>query len=87
MAQERKISTNLDLTIDEAVTEYIELQVYLKSEKWVYSVTEKIERRMADLAKLVIEKLMLIPKDKIESFAEICETWGPNYGVKSKTNS
>ncbi len=55
MAEERKISTNLDITIDEAVCEYKELQVYLKSEKWVYSVVEKIERRMADLAKLVIE--------------------------------
>jgi len=57
MAQERKIGTNLDLTIDEAVREYKELQVYLKSEQWVYSVTEKIERRMADLAKYVMEKL------------------------------
>jgi len=57
MAEERKIGTNLDLTIAEAVKEYKELQVYLKSEQWVYSVVEKIERRMADLAKLVIEKL------------------------------
>jgi len=57
MAQERKISTNLDLTIEEAVKEYKELQVYLKSEAWVNSVIEKIERRMADLSKLVIEKI------------------------------
>ncbi len=56
MAEERKISTNLDITIEEAVLEYKELQVYLKSEPWVYSIVEKIERRMADLAKLVIEK-------------------------------
>jgi len=57
MTEERKISTNLDLTIDEAAREYTELVEYLHSEKWVYSVIERIERRMADLAKLVIEKI------------------------------
>lgn len=57
MAEERKISTNLDLTIDEAVLEYKELQEYKKSEPWVHTVIEKIERRQADLAKLVIERI------------------------------
>lgn len=55
MAEERKISTNLDLTINEAVSEYRELQVYLKSKDWTYPKQEKIERRMAELAKYVME--------------------------------
>jgi len=57
MTEEHKISTNLDLTIDEAAREYTELVEYLHSKDWVYSVIERIERRMADLAKLVIEKI------------------------------
>ena len=57
MAEERKISTNLDLTIDEAVKERQELQVYRRSEKWVYSVTEKIDRRIADLNNLIADKV------------------------------
>lgn len=55
MAEERKISTNLNLTIKEAAKEYKELQEYMNSENWAFPVIERIERRMADLAKLVIE--------------------------------
>ena len=62
MAEERKISTNLDLTIYEAVKERQELQVYRRSEKWVYSVTEKIDRRIADLNNLIADK---VTKDEV----------------------
>lgn len=57
MAQERKISGRLDLSIDEAVKERLELLAYRSSEKWVYSVTEKIDRRLADLNNLIAEKV------------------------------
>ncbi len=57
MPEERKISTNLALTMREAVKERQELQVYRRSEKWVYSVTEKIDRRIADLNNLIADKV------------------------------
>jgi hypothetical protein len=57
MAIEREISTNMDLTIDEAVKEWSELNDYLRSEDWVYSVVEKVQRRQADLAFLVMKQL------------------------------
>lgn len=56
MAEERNISNKMDLSIDDATAEYVSLKKYLNSEKWVYSVIEKVERRLADLARLVIEK-------------------------------
>ena len=57
MAQERKISTNLDMTIAEAVSERQELKVYRNSQPWVYSVIEKIDRRLADLNNLIADKV------------------------------
>ena len=57
MAVERKISTRMDLTLDEAVKERLELIEYRSSEKWVYSVIEKVERRLADLNNLIAEKV------------------------------
>ena len=57
MAIEREISSNMDLTIEEAVREWMELGDYLRSENWAYSVVEKVERRMADLAFLVMKEL------------------------------
>lgn len=61
MATEREISTKLDLTKEEAADEYIELQEYLQSEDWAFPVIEKVERRMIDLAKLVMN---LVIKEK-----------------------
>ena len=57
MAEERKISNRLDLTIEEAVKERLELLEYRVSEKWTYSVTEKVDRRIADLNNLIAEKV------------------------------
>ena len=57
MAEERKISNRLDLTIEEAVKERLELLEYRASEKWVNSVTEKVDRRIADLNNLIAEKV------------------------------
>lgn len=56
MAVEREISSNMGLTIKEAVKEYISLQEYLHSEDWAFPVIEKIERRMKALCELVMEK-------------------------------
>lgn len=57
MAQERKISSNLDLIINEAVKERLELLKYRASEKWVPSVYEKIDRRLADLNNLIAQRI------------------------------
>jgi len=57
MAIEREISSRTDLTIEEACKERLELIEYLRSENWVYSVTEKIDRRIADLNHLIAEKV------------------------------
>lgn len=56
MAVEREISTKTDLTKDEAVTEYIELREYLLSENWTFPVVEKVERRMCELTKMLMEQ-------------------------------
>ena len=56
MAVERKISTKTDLTKDEAVTEYIELREHLLSEDWAFPVVERIERRMSELTKMLMEQ-------------------------------
>lgn len=56
MAEEREINTKSDLTKEEAVTEYIELQEYLESEDWAWPVVEKVERRMSELTKILMEK-------------------------------
>lgn len=63
MAEERKISTKLDLTIEEAVKERSELLEYRASEKWVYSVIEKIDRRLADLNNLIAQRVTDEQKD------------------------
>ena len=57
MAVEKEINTKMDLTIDEAVQEWVELGDYLNSENWTYSVVEKVERRRADLAFFVMKEL------------------------------
>ena len=57
MAVEREISSRLDLTIDEAVKERLELIEYMKSENWTFPVIEKIERRIADLNNLIAERV------------------------------
>lgn len=57
MAEERKISNNMDLTIVEAVQERYELKEYRKSEPWTHQVLEKIDRRIADLNNLIAEKV------------------------------
>ena len=45
------------MTLEEAVKERLELIEYLRSENWVYSVIEKVERRLADLNNLIAEKV------------------------------
>ena len=57
MAEERKIGSRLDLTLEEAVQERLELIRYRSSEKWVGSVIERIDRRIADLNNLIAEKV------------------------------
>jgi hypothetical protein len=57
MPEERKISDKLDLSIEEAVKERLELLEYRASEKWVYSVVEKINRRIADLNNLIAQRV------------------------------
>ena len=57
MAVEREIRSDMNLTIDEAVQEWVELGDYLNSENWAYSVIEKVERRMSDLAFFVMKEL------------------------------
>jgi len=55
MAVEREISGRTDLTIEEAVKEYIELEKYLNSENWsYYPVVDNVERRKAALRKIVM---------------------------------
>lgn len=54
MAKECEISSRMDLTKEEAISEYIELREYLQSENWVSAVIEKVERRMSDLAKILM---------------------------------
>jgi len=55
MAVEKEINTKMDLTLEEAVKERLELFDYLNSEKWTYSVVEKVERRLADLNNLIAD--------------------------------
>ena len=59
MAEERKISEKTDLTLFEAVEERVELLEYRKSEDWVFSVIERIDRRMAFLNNLIAEKVTM----------------------------
>jgi len=54
MAVEREISSRMDLTKEEAVSEYLELQDYIQSENWAFPVIEKIERRMKTLCEIVM---------------------------------
>lgn len=54
MAEEREISTKMDLTKEETITEYVELREYLESENWAFPVVERIERRMSELAKMLM---------------------------------
>jgi len=56
MAVEREISSNMDLTKEEAANEYISLQEYLHSEDWAFPVIEKVERRMKALCEIVMDK-------------------------------
>ena len=55
MAVEREINSRLDLTLNEAVKERLELIEYRKSTDWTSWVLEKIDRRIADLNNLIAE--------------------------------
>ena len=55
MAVEREINSRTDLTLDEAIKERLDLIEYRKSTDWTSWVLEKIDRRIADLEKLIAE--------------------------------
>lgn len=57
MAEERKIINNMNLTLEQAIQERLSLIEYRKSAKWVHSVLERIDRRLADLNNLIAEKV------------------------------
>jgi hypothetical protein len=76
----------MDLTIEEAAKEYLELEEYLASENWeFYPVVDNVQRRQKDLCKLVMQKTIdemlreIKPRYKIDGFDTFCETWGPKH--------